>query len=100
MDEVEVKTKKIEIGVNQEKIDYINYVYNKEITYWKKAASERVLNESEEKELLDLASSRFLLIRKEKSEKIVDTDKIIFYLKFMYSTHNNEPRTFINNIPT
>ena len=49
MDEVEVKTKKIEIGVNQEKIDYINYVYNKEIIYWKKAALERVLNESEEK---------------------------------------------------
>ena len=34
MDEVEVKTKKIEIEVNQEKIDYINYVYNKAITYW------------------------------------------------------------------
>ena len=41
MDEVEVKTKKIEIEVNQEKIDYINYVYNKEIAYWKKAALER-----------------------------------------------------------
>ena len=39
---------KKEIEVNQEKIDYINYVYNKEITYWKKAALERVLNESEE----------------------------------------------------
>ena len=36
MDEVEVKTKKIEIGVNQENIDYINYVYNKEIAYLKK----------------------------------------------------------------
>ena len=34
-----LKTKKIE--VNQEKIDYINYVYNKEIAYWKKAAVER-----------------------------------------------------------
>ena len=34
-----LKTKKIE--VNQEKIDYINYVYNKEIAYWKKAALER-----------------------------------------------------------
>ena len=41
MDEVEVKTKKIEIEVNQEKIDYISYVYNKEIAYWKKAALER-----------------------------------------------------------
>ena len=34
----EVKTKTIEIQVNQEKIDYINYAYNKEMTYWKKAA--------------------------------------------------------------
>ena len=33
MDEVEVKTKKIEIGVNQEKMDYINYIYNKVIKY-------------------------------------------------------------------
>ena len=41
MDEVEVKTKKIEMEVNQEKIDYINHVYNKEIAYWKKAALER-----------------------------------------------------------
>ena len=78
MDEVEVKTKKIETEVNQEKIDYINYVYNKAITYWKKAALERVLNESEEKELLDLAPSRILLICKEKSEKKVNIDEIIF----------------------
>ena len=41
----------------------------------------RVLNESEEKELIDLAPSRVLLIRKEKSEKIVNIDEIIFYLK-------------------
>ena len=41
MDEVKVKTKKIEIEVNQEKIDYLNYVYNKEIAYWKKASLER-----------------------------------------------------------
>ena len=66
MDEVEVKTTKIEIEVNQEKIDYINYVYNKEITYWKKAALERVLNDSEEKELQDLVPSRILLIREKK----------------------------------
>ena len=100
MDEVEVKTKKIEIQVNQEKIDHINYVYNKEITYWKKAALGRVLNESEEKELQDLAPSRIFLIRKEKSEKTVKIDEIIFYLKSIYSTHNEEPRTFIYDIPT
>ena len=59
---LKLKLKKIEIEVNQEKIDYVNYVYIKEITYWKKAALERVLNESEEKELLDLALSRILSV--------------------------------------
>ena len=49
----EVRTKKIEIEVNQEKIDYINYAYSEEITYWKKAVLERVSMESEEKELVD-----------------------------------------------
>ena len=36
MDEVEVRSRKIETELNQEKIDYVNYVYNEEITYWKK----------------------------------------------------------------
>ena len=61
---------------------------------------DRVLNEREEKELVDLAPPRVLLIRKEKIEKTVNIDKIIFYLKFMYLTHNEEPRIFIDDIPT
>ena len=60
---------------------------------------DRVLNEREEKELVDLAPTRVLLIRKEKIEKIVNINKTFFYRKFMYSTHN-EPRTFIDDIPT
>ena len=100
MDEVEVKTKKIETEVNQETTDYINYAYNKEITCWKEAALERVLNESKEKEMIDLAPSRVLLIRNEKSKKTVNIDEIIFFFKSMYSTHNEEPRTFINDNPT
>ena len=90
----EVRTKKIETEVNQEKIDYINYACSEEITYWKKAASERVSTESEEKELVDLASSRVSLIRKVKSAKTANTDEIIFCLKFKYSVHNEEPRIF------
>ena len=100
MDEAEVRTKKIEVEVNQEKITYINYAYNKELTYLKKAALARVLNESEEKELVDLVPSKILLIRKEKIEKTVNIDEIFFFLKSIYSTHNEEPRTFINDIPT
>ena len=30
----EVRTKKIEIEVNQDQIDYINYAHNEEIKYW------------------------------------------------------------------
>ena len=37
-----------------------------------------VLNASEEKELINLGSSRVLLIRKEKGEKTVNIDEIIF----------------------
>ena len=60
----------------------------------------RVLNECKEKRLVDLAPSRVLLIHKEKSKKTVNIEEIIFYLKSMYSTHNEEPRTFIDVIPT
>ena len=52
MDEAEVRTRKIEI--NQEKMEYINFAYKEEITFWKKEALARVLNEREEKELVDL----------------------------------------------
>ena len=76
MHETEVRTRKIEI--DQEKMEYINFADNDEITYWKKAALDRVLKEREEKELVDLASPRVLLIRKEKIEKIVNIDEIIF----------------------
>ena len=82
MDETEVRTRKIEM--DQEKIEYMNFAYNEEIIYWKKAALDRILNEREEKELVDLAPPRVLLIRKEKIEKIVNIDEIIFYLESMY----------------
>ena len=76
MDETEVRTRKIEI--DQEKTEYINFAYNEETTYWKKAVLDRVLKDRDEKELVDLAPSRVLLIRKEKIEKIVNIDEIIF----------------------
>ena len=36
-------------------INYINYAYSEEVTYWRKVAFEIVLTESEEKELIDSA---------------------------------------------
>ena len=65
---MKLELKKIELEVNQEKIDYINYAYNEEMTNQKKTTLAQVLNETEEKELIDLAPSKVLLIRKEKSE--------------------------------
>ena len=65
--------------MNQDKIDYINYAHNEEITYWKKAALERDSSESKEKEWRYLAPSRASLIRK-------------------YSPRNEEPRIFNNDI--
>ena len=59
MDDAEVRTGKTEI--DQTKMEYINFVYNEEITYWKKAALARVLNESEEKELVDLVGNTYAL---------------------------------------
>ena len=47
MDEAEVRARKIEI--DQEKMECINFAYNEEITYWQKAALNRVLHEREEK---------------------------------------------------
>ena len=82
----EVRTKNIETEVNQEKIDYISYAYNEEIAYWKKSALARVLNESKEKELIDLAPSRVLLIRKEKSEKTVTIDQMILLKIYVFNT--------------
>ena len=87
MDQVEVRTRKIEI--DQEKMEYKNSTYNEEITYWKKAALARLLNESDEKELVDLAPPRVLLIRKDKIEKAANIDETIFYLKSVYSRTKN-----------
>ena len=43
---MKLERKEIEIEVHQGKIDYINYAYNKEITYWKKVALDRVSTEN------------------------------------------------------
>ena len=56
--------------------------------------------ENEAKELIELAPSRVILVRKVKNEKIVNVDQIIFSLKSQYLTHNDEERTFTEDIPS
>ena len=104
MDEVRARNK-IEVETHQEKEDFINDAYQKELRYWKRVALESVSTENEAKELIDLAPSRVILIRKVKNEKTGNIDEIIFYLKSQYLAHNNEQRNFIQlpskeNIPS
>ena len=87
MDETEVRTRKIKI--DQEKMKYINFAYNEETTCPEKSSFGQ-----------GFRGERRKIICKEKIEKTVNTDEIIFYLKSMYSTHNEEPITFIDYIPT
>ena len=51
MDEVRAKSK-IEVEIHQQKVDFINDAYEKELQYWKRAASESVSTENEVKELI------------------------------------------------
>ena len=83
MDEVRARNR-IEVEIHQEKVDFINDAYQKELRYWKRAALESVSTENEAKELTELAPSRVILVRKVKNEKIVKIDEIMFYLKSPY----------------
>ena len=50
---------RIEVSLSQDKIDLINYVHQKELEYWKKAAFKRTLDKDEENQLKDSAPSSF-----------------------------------------
>ena len=62
MNEVRVMNK-IEINLSQEKIDFVNDAYQKELQYWKKVASESVLTANGKKQLTHLAPPKVFLAR-------------------------------------
>ena len=64
----QVRTKKIEIEVNQEKIDYVNYGYSEEIRYWKKQLREGFKREWR-KRIVGFSTFKSLLISKSKECK-------------------------------
>ena len=97
MDEAGARNK-IEVEIHQEKVDFINDACGKELRYRKRAALESVSTENKTKELIDLAPSRVILVRKIRNEKMVNIDKMIFYLKSQYLAHNAQERSFILNI--
>ena len=99
MDKVRARNK-IEVEIHQEKVDFINDAYEKELRYWKRAALESVSTKNEARELIELAPRKVILVRKVKNQKVVNIEEIIFYLKSQYLEHNSQERTFIPNIPS
>ena len=96
----EVRESRIEAEIHQEKVDFINDAYEKELRYWKRAALESVSTENEARELIELAPRKVILVRKVKNQKVVNIEEIIFYLTSQYLEHNPQDRTFIPNIPS
>ena len=90
----------IKVDLSLEKISFINYAYQKEIQYWKKAALEKDLTKNEAKEVMDLAPLRVFLIHQAaiKNAKRINIDEIISYLKSKYSADRNQI-TLIQGIP-
>ena len=80
----EVRENRIEPEIHQEKVDFVNDAYEKELRYWKRATLESVSTENEARELIELAPRRVILVRKAKSEKVINIDEIIFYFKSQY----------------
>ena len=58
----EVLESRIEVEIHQEKIDFTNYPYEKELQYWKRVALESVSTENEARELIELAPRTVSLV--------------------------------------
>ena len=58
-----MKSEKAELRVeiHQEKVDFINDAYEKELRYWKRAALENVSIENEAREFIELAPRKVIL---------------------------------------
>ena len=74
----EVRESRIEVDIHQEKADFINDAYEKELRYWKRAALESVSTKNEARELIELAPMRVILVCKVKNQKVANIEEIIF----------------------
>ena len=80
MDEVRTRNR-IGVEIHQEKVDFIDDAYEKELRYWKRATLESVLTKNKAKKLIALAPTRVIFVCKLKNEKIINIDEIIFLSK-------------------
>ena len=97
MDEVRAMNE-IEVNLSQEKIDFINDAYQKELQCSKKVALESVLTKNRRNQLTDLAPLRVFLARKAAIKNVKNVHEIILNLKSQYLTHNEEQIIFIQDI--
>ena len=89
MDEAKAISK-IVANLPKEKVVFINDNQQKELNYWKKIALENK-KEDEKKQLIDLATLRAFLARKDVvKNEVKNVDETIFYLKMQYLPHNEE----------
>ena len=70
----EVREIKIEVNLHQDKVDFINDVYEKGLQYWKRAPLESVSTENEARELIESAPRKVILVRKAKNQKFVNIE--------------------------
>ena len=93
----------IEVNLSQEKINFVNDNYQKELQYWKKLALKKASTENEAfTNFTNFYELYEFLIRKAaiKNAKKMNIDEMIFYLKSRYSTDNRNQTTFTQDIPS
>ena len=102
MDEARAANR-IEVNLPQEKRDFRNNSYQKELQYWKNIVLASK-NESEKKQLTDLTLLRvfffFLAWKAVLNNDAKNVNEIFFYLKNQYLSHNEGPRASIEDIPS
>ena len=68
---------KIEVSLSQDKINFINDIFQKELQYWKEATLKKAFDKDEADRLENLATPSFFLIRKPtKNSKETDINGI------------------------
>ena len=75
-----IKLEKAEVEIHHKKVDFINYAYEKELRYWKRAALESASTENEARELIELAPRRVILVLKVKNQKVANIEEIVVHL--------------------
>ena len=92
--------KRFEVSLSQDKINFINSAFQKELDYWKEAAL-KDLDANEANQLKDTVPLSLSLIRKaKKNAKKANINEIIFYLKSQYTTNNRNQIVLVQNFPS